>query len=168
MGLLCGAFLISVVLKGSSSWEQLQTVRLPRPPPGPTSLVVATGANAVSARLTKRRSLHGYPPPGLLTPCFTTLPFQSATTTFLLTACFNSRRQAYFRGLANLVGSVKFWCPECNLVVYNLGLDKQQLGNVTTWCGIDVRNGSSFTRLGNVRKVCATTLTCLGRLPKDQ
>jgi hypothetical protein len=104
--------------------------------------------------------LHCYAPPGLVTPraCFTTLPFQSAIATFLLTACLDSRRQGYFRGLANLVGSVKFWCPECNLVVYDLGLVKQQLANVTGWCGIDVRDASNFTRLGKIRKVWAHPL----------
>lgn len=42
----------------------------------------------------------------------------------------------YFRGLVNIVGSVQFWCPECRIVVFNLGLSEQQLNTVRSWCNV--------------------------------
>jgi len=34
---------------------------------------------------------------------------------------------AYFSGLCNLQGSVRFWCPDCLTVVFDLGLTEHQL-----------------------------------------
>jgi hypothetical protein len=42
---------------------------------------------------------------------------------------------AYFAAMENLVGSVRFWCPECGIAAFNLGLADEELSRVQTWCG---------------------------------
>lgn len=42
--------------------------------------------------------------------------------------------QAFFPALTNFVGSVRYWCPECSLAVYNLGLTEAQKATVRGWC----------------------------------
>ena len=46
---------------------------------------------------------------------------------------------AYFRGLKNLIGSLHFWEPGRRIVVYNLGLRKDELDKVRTWKDVDLR-----------------------------
>jgi hypothetical protein len=40
----------------------------------------------------------------------------------------------FYHGLTNLVGSVHFWCPECPILVFNLGLSEEHKKTVNTWC----------------------------------
>ncbi|XP_013418275.1 uncharacterized protein LOC106179275 isoform X2 [Lingula anatina] len=40
----------------------------------------------------------------------------------------------YFGGLANLVGSIHFWEPKRNIVVYDFGLEQKQISKIKTWC----------------------------------
>jgi len=42
----------------------------------------------------------------------------------------------FFSGLTNLVGSIRFWCPECKIAVFNLGMDHSQLEKVRNWCNV--------------------------------
>jgi hypothetical protein len=46
---------------------------------------------------------------------------------------------AYFGGLENLIGSLHFWEPGRRVVVYNLGLRKDELDKVRTWKDVDLR-----------------------------
>lgn len=36
----------------------------------------------------------------------------------------------YFKALQNFVGSVRFYCPECHVLVYNLGLSEAEKASV--------------------------------------
>lgn len=40
----------------------------------------------------------------------------------------------YFKSLRNLVGSIAFWCPQCRVAVFNLGLTSVELLEIKTWC----------------------------------
>jgi hypothetical protein len=44
--------------------------------------------------------------------------------------------RGYFRGLENLASSLKFWAPHRQLVVYNLGMTKEQLQRVKSWSNL--------------------------------
>lgn len=50
---------------------------------------------------------------------------------------------SYFQGLVNFVGSVHYWCAECPIVVFNLGLSEEHKKTVDTWCNTTLkwRNG---------------------------
>ena len=39
----------------------------------------------------------------------------------------------YFQGLVNLVGSIHYWAPECEILVYDLGLNDLNKQEVTNW-----------------------------------
>lgn len=45
----------------------------------------------------------------------------------------------YFQGLKNMVGSVHYWCQECSIVVFNLGLTAEQVQEVRQWCRTSMR-----------------------------
>lgn len=57
----------------------------------------------------------------------------------------------YYHGLTNLVGSVHFWCPECPVVVFNLGLSEEQKRTVDTWCNTTLkwRDGVKIEGVGS-------------------
>ena len=154
-GLLCGVVLLSLLYSGRRGiWELAQTDRLHPPPPA--ELVIATGANSVSANGDLNNvCFHASARPSpSARACLTAPPLRTCTRRFRLPAVL-VRIQGYFSGLKNLAGSVRFWCPACRLVVYDLGLKDQQLANMTSWCGVEIRNGTNFTRLGHVKKVRA-------------
>lgn len=44
----------------------------------------------------------------------------------------------FFSGLTNLVGSIRVWCPECHIAVFNLGLDANQIKQVKGWCNVSL------------------------------
>lgn len=44
----------------------------------------------------------------------------------------------FFSGLTNIVGSIRVWCPECKIVVFNLGLTSSQLDTVKSWCNVTI------------------------------
>lgn len=62
----------------------------------------------------------------------------------------------YFQGLQNMVGSVHYWCQECSIVVYNLGLTAEQVDEVGKWCRTRIRwnNGIAVngTASGHVKQ----------------
>lgn len=63
-----------------------------------------------------------------------TPPPTEAETTVLTIA--TGADSGFFSGLTNLVGSIRVWCPECNIAVFNLGLDPHQLKVVKGWCNV--------------------------------
>jgi hypothetical protein len=57
----------------------------------------------------------------------------SSSTMTPRTVIVSGTSSGYFSGLRNLAGSVQFWAPNHQLVVYNLGMSQQQLAEVETW-----------------------------------
>ena len=45
----------------------------------------------------------------------------------------------YFRALQNLVGSVRFWCPDCHVVIFDLGLTEAAREKIPRWCKTELR-----------------------------
>jgi hypothetical protein len=48
----------------------------------------------------------------------------------------SAANEQYFPALKNLAASVKFWSPERQIVVYNLGMTESQLEDVKTWSNL--------------------------------
>lgn len=44
----------------------------------------------------------------------------------------------YFMSLKNLVGSIHFWAPDCNILIYDLGLKKTFLEEITHWHNVTI------------------------------
>lgn len=38
-----------------------------------------------------------------------------------------------------MVGSVHYWCEECSIVVYNLGMTATELNETGTWCKVTMK-----------------------------
>jgi hypothetical protein len=56
---------------------------------------------------------------------------------------------AFFPQLANLLGSVQHWCPECRLEVFDLGLELEQRAALRRICNVALRwPGGPPARLG--------------------
>lgn len=36
----------------------------------------------------------------------------------------------YYNSLVNFVGSVRYWCPECHVHVYNIGMSQERLSTI--------------------------------------
>jgi hypothetical protein len=47
--------------------------------------------------------------------------------------------EGYYRGLMNLVGSVHYWCADCPVVVFNLGLSEESKEAVNSWCNTTLK-----------------------------
>lgn len=45
----------------------------------------------------------------------------------------------YYHGLSNFVGSVHYWCVNCPIVVFNLGLSEEHKKTVDTWCNTTLK-----------------------------
>ena len=61
----------------------------------------------------------------------------------------------YFRSLENLAGSMLYWGPEYRLVVYNLGMTRNQLDAILTWSNLlDLRWAEGIPTIypGHVRR----------------
>ena len=52
---------------------------------------------------------------------------------------------AYFLAMANLVGSVRFWCTECDIVAFNLGLTAEELRTARGWCRVTLHWADGYT-----------------------
>lgn len=46
--------------------------------------------------------------------------------------------KAYFSGLLNLVGSMHYWSPDTQIIIYDLGLSEHQLQEITHWRNVQV------------------------------
>jgi hypothetical protein len=51
---------------------------------------------------------------------------------------------AYFAAMRNLVGSVNFWCPNCTIAVFNLGLSADELAQARGWCHATLHWGDGY------------------------
>ncbi|NER20752.1 MAG: DUF1647 domain-containing protein [Symploca sp. SIO1B1] len=55
---------------------------------------------------------------------------------FIITAA----NSPYFWGLENLVGSIHFWAPEQQIIIYNLGLNQDLIEEINTWKNTSIVN----------------------------
>ena len=49
------------------------------------------------------------------------------------TVIISAANEAYFTGLLNLVGSMHYWSPKSQIIIYDLGLSEQQLQEISHW-----------------------------------
>lgn len=45
-------------------------------------------------------------------------------------AIVTAANDAYFNALVNFVGSLRYWCPECHVDVYDIGLAQAHLATI--------------------------------------
>jgi len=65
--------------------------------------------------------------------------FSIARTTSERLTVLTGANDAYFGALTNAVGSIKFWCPHCDVLVFNLGLSESHLQLIErNWCNVQI------------------------------